>query len=103
MPKEHEVGTEGDLEPGSLKRVDVLGVPICLARTVDGCYFAIHDHCTHEQASLSEGWLDGHHVECSLHNAIFDLKTGDPLSLPAEEKVRVFPITLRNSKVFIEL
>ena len=62
--------------------------------TSTGTFYALDDTCSHAEASLSEGDLDIDRcvIECPLHGSSFDLRTGDPLSLPAVEPVRVHRI-----------
>lgn len=50
---------------------------------VDGAYYAVDDVCTHEFAFLSEGYCEAGVIECPLHQARFDVRTGDPLAPPA--------------------
>ncbi len=68
-----------DLHPGQMKRVMVDGRRICLAN-VDGAFYAIEDRCGHQKVALSRGGLEGHVVECPLHSARFDVRTGTVIS-----------------------
>jgi 3-phenylpropionate/trans-cinnamate dioxygenase ferredoxin component len=67
----------------------------------DGELHAIEDRCSHQEAYLSDGWLAGCEVECPLHGATFDLRTGRPTGPPATEPVRVYPVEVRDGLVFI--
>ena len=67
----------------------------------DGELYAIDDTCTHQDASLSEGWLEGCLVECPLHAASFDLRTGAPTCLPARESVRTHPVTVEDGMIYV--
>ena len=42
--------------------------------------------------ALSEGDVTGCEIECWLHGSSFDLRTGEPLSLPATVPVPVYPV-----------
>lgn len=68
----------------------------------EGKYYATDDICSHEHEHLSEGWLEGHVVECPKHGAQFDLKTGDAVSLPATEPIAVYTVKVENGDVLIE-
>ena len=57
---------------------------------VEGELWAIADRCSHAEASLSEGEVFDHEVECPRHGAVFDVRTGVPLSLPATKPVRTY-------------
>ena len=58
--------------------VEVEGKEILLAN-VDGTIYAVDDRCGHMNASLSKGTLEGTRVECALHHARFDVRTGGKL------------------------
>ncbi|MGX1880555.1 bifunctional 3-phenylpropionate/cinnamic acid dioxygenase ferredoxin subunit [Streptomyces sp. NPDC055287] len=70
--------------------------PIAVFRT-GGALYAIDDTCSHQDASLSEGWLEGCFVECPLHAAMFDLRTGRPSCLPARRPVRTHRVSVDDS------
>jgi 3-phenylpropionate/trans-cinnamate dioxygenase ferredoxin subunit len=92
-----------ELERGCLHRVDIDGIALCLARLDDGSVHAIGDRCTHENFSLSEGELLGTEIECPQHSSRFDVTTGIPTGLPAVVPARIFPTTLRNGDVYVEI
>ncbi|GCB51193.1 bifunctional 3-phenylpropionate/cinnamic acid dioxygenase ferredoxin subunit [Streptomyces sp. NL15-2K] len=77
--------------------------PIAVFRTDDGELYAVDDTCTHQDASLSEGWLEGCLVECPLHAASFDLRTGRPTCLPARRPVRTHRVTVEDGTIHIHL
>ena len=64
-----------------MKCVAVDRVRVLLAN-VDGIFYAIGDMCGHRRAPLSAGELDGYLVECPLHYAIFDVRTGKFVGRP---------------------
>ena len=94
------------LEPGDALRVDgpeTGGVPIALFLTDDGDYYAIDDTCTHQDASLADGWLEGCEIECPLHASRFDLRTGAVDAPPARRPVRTHLVTLDEDTVYLTL
>lgn len=90
-----------DLTDGKPHRFTVGDRALCLA-AVDGEVFAINDVCTHAEVSLSEGTLDGTTIECFLHGATFDLRTG-AATLPAIEPVATFPVSIEGNDVLVTL
>jgi 3-phenylpropionate/trans-cinnamate dioxygenase ferredoxin subunit len=68
----------------------------------DGELFAVDDTCTHQDASLSEGWLEGCLVECPLHAACFDLRTGKPTGPPAKRPVRTYRALVMDGVVYVD-
>lgn len=49
---------------------------------IDGEYYALEDVCPHAYALLSRGFVEDGKVECPLHEAVFDVKTGQCLHGP---------------------
>ena len=66
---------------------------------VDGAYYATSNICTHASALLTDGTMDGCEVECPLHNARFDVRTGEVLSSPAEVNLETFMTRIVNGHV----
>lgn len=66
-----------------------------------GEFFAVEDRCTHQEAYLSDGFVDGRTVECPLHASCFDLRTGHPSGPPAVRPVRTYPVVVRDGAVFV--
>lgn len=85
-----------DLPPGEVVRLDVVP-PVAVFRTDDGALFAIDDTCTHQDASLADGWLEGCAVECPLHESRFDLRTGQVDRPPAKRPVRTHRVVVEGS------
>ena len=92
-----------DLEVGVPTRFVVRGEPLCVVRTSDEIVKAVSDTCTHEDYSLSEGWLCGNAVECVLHGSQFDLDSGKPDAPPANEAVRVYQCVVDEGTVAVVL
>ena len=90
------------LEQNKPVRLEKDGQSICVARIGDEV-FAIGDTCTHSDASLSEGEITGTHIECWLHGAEFDLRTGTAVTLPAVEPVKSYPVHIVADSVTIEI
>ena len=91
-----------ELPPGEMLSVDVGGRPVLVAN-VDGEIFAIGNECTHAGGLLSEGYLEGYQVECPTHGALFDLKTGDVMSPPADEGTPAYRIKVDGQDILVGL
>jgi len=89
-----------DLVPGKPRQVEVDGKPVCVARVGDEV-FAVSNICTHSYAELSDGEIDGFKIECWLHGADFDLRTGEALTLPATEALESYNVERLGDEVFI--
>ena len=94
----------GDLDPGTAKRFDIGPHRVALVRVHDD-FFALADRCSHEDYSLSEGEVleEECEIECWKHGSTFDLRTGDPCSLPASKPVAVYTVRLEGDDVIVEL
>ncbi|GAA2282921.1 bifunctional 3-phenylpropionate/cinnamic acid dioxygenase ferredoxin subunit [Streptomyces ruber] len=90
-----------DLPVGGSVRIDT--TPPVAVFNADGELYAVDDTCTHQDASLSEGWLEGRLVECPLHAASFDLRTGEATCLPARRAVRTHRVSVENGVIHVHL
>ena len=81
--------------------IDHNGVTVCVARVGDEVY-AVEDTCTHSEASLSEGEISGTKIECWLHGAEFDLRTGEALTPPATVPLKTFSVKRNGNQVVID-
>lgn len=73
---------------------------VALARTGNE-YFAIEDICTHDGAELTGGAIEGTEIICPRHGARFCLRTGEALTPPAYEAVRVFEIRVEGDRLWV--
>ena len=89
------------LVSGKPVRIEKNGESICVARIGDEV-FAIDDTCSHSDASLSEGDITDFKIECLLHGAEFDLRTGEALTPPAVMPVKKYSVRVDGDSVTIE-
>jgi len=89
------VCASAELLPGEMKGAidEVTGAGIVVFN-LDGELYALEDRCSHDEVALSSGDFDGKtgQVECLLHGARFDIKSGQPLCPPAYSAVQRFPV-----------
>lgn len=89
----------GELPPGEAVRVEA-EVPIAVFNA-DGVLYAVDDTCTHQDASLADGYLEGCLVECPLHATCFDLRTGEPTGPPAKRPLRTHEVVIEDGHVYV--
>lgn len=89
------------IEDGEVLRVEIEGLPPLAVYNADGEFFVSDDTCSHGDASLAEGFLDGTEIECPWHSGKFCLRTGRALTFPAVEPIRVYPVTIVGEAVLI--
>jgi len=68
-----------------------------------GEIFATDNICTHGHARLCEGFLDGHEIECPLHQGKFDVRTGQPTCAPVTEAIKSYPVKIEGGRVFLAI
>jgi 3-phenylpropionate/trans-cinnamate dioxygenase ferredoxin component len=81
----------------------ITGTPdnIALLRDDDGTVWALDDTCTHEDASLAQGWVEGGFVECPMHSSKFCLKSGEVQGLPATRNTCPHRVEIRDGEVYL--
>jgi len=95
------VAKASELSPGQTKWVAVNGERRVLAN-VKGTFYAISDVCGHRNAPLSRGKLDGYLIECPLHYAQFDVRTGELVNGPVSTAVPTYQVCIEGDTVYIK-
>jgi nitrite reductase/ring-hydroxylating ferredoxin subunit len=95
------VAKASELSPGQMKWVAVNGERRVLAN-VAGTFYAISDVCGHRNAPLSRGKLDGYLIECPLHYAQFDVRTGELVNGPVSTAVPIYQVCIEGDTVYIK-
>jgi naphthalene 1,2-dioxygenase system ferredoxin subunit len=93
---------EADVPDDDVIGVEVAGRDIALYR-VEGSIFATDNLCTHGHARLCDGFLEGHEIECPLHQGKFDVRDGSATCAPATEALRCYPVRIEGGRVFLQL
>jgi 3-phenylpropionate/trans-cinnamate dioxygenase ferredoxin component len=86
LPGEHTVCFDGDT-----------AILVC---NIDGDIHALEDKCTHQDFELNPGKLEGAEIECVLHGARFDVRTGEALCAPAYTAVPKFPVLIQDDIIY---
>ena len=91
MPREkawQDLIAVADLETGDATPVMFGRRELAVYDTVDGIFVSLA-RCTHGAANLCDGYFDGRHIECPLHQGLFDARTGQPKAAPARVPLRM--------------
>jgi 3-phenylpropionate/trans-cinnamate dioxygenase ferredoxin component len=96
-----KVASVADVPSGQGRQVAVGGRSLALFNCA-GTFYAIDDTCTHAQASLAEGSLQGTEIECPLHGARFDLRTGKAVWSPAFRPVATYAVQVDGADVLVD-
>jgi naphthalene 1,2-dioxygenase system ferredoxin subunit len=86
---------------------DVIGVAVAgrdiALYGIDGKVLATDNTCTHGQARLCDGFLEGHEIECPLHQGKFDVRSGKPTCGPVTEDIKTYPVRIEAGRVYLAL
>ncbi len=91
-----------DLPTDDVIGIDVAGRDIALY-TIGDAVYATDNICTHGQARLCDGFLDGHEIECPLHQGKFDVRNGKPTCDPVTEAIRSYPVRIDGHRVYVQI
>lgn len=93
------------LSADELPSDDVIGLVVAgrdiALYTVGDAVYATDNTCTHGQARLCDGFLDGHQIECPLHQGKFDVRDGQPTCEPVSEALRSYPVKIEGHRVWL--
>jgi nitrite reductase/ring-hydroxylating ferredoxin subunit len=98
-----KVAKAADVAEGQALGLRVGAREIAIYHLEGGEYRATDNICTHEYAQLSEGWLEGHVIECPLHAGQFDVRTGKGLCAPIDRDLDVFEVRVTGADVEVKL
>jgi len=98
----HDVAALDDIEDDEPLCVKAADCQIALCKLEGGVY-ALDDICTHEYASMSDGFIEGDTLECPLHQAQFSIKTGEALTAPATDALKTYETRVEGNRVFVKL
>jgi naphthalene 1,2-dioxygenase ferredoxin component len=96
-----KVAAVSDVPADGTLLVNLGAEPVCLYN-LGGKIFATHDTCTHGQASLADGVIEGEDIECPLHQGKFHIPTGRAVGVPCTDDIRTFAVKLENGAVLLK-
>jgi 3-phenylpropionate/trans-cinnamate dioxygenase ferredoxin component len=96
------VASVADLEPDTPLPVTVAGKSLAIYRLGEE-FYALDDICPHEFALLSAGYIDGDRIECPLHQAQFEIRTGKCMGPPAEADIATYPVNIEGDDIMVDL
>ncbi len=97
------VAAVGDIAEGEMRAVKANGRDLALYHLEGGEFRCTDNICTHAYALLTDGWLEGHVIECPLHAGQFDVRTGKGLCAPIDIDLAVFPVKVEGDALLVGL
>jgi p-cumate 2,3-dioxygenase ferredoxin subunit len=92
-----------DLGPQQILKVRIAGHGDVAVYNLDGSFFCTDDICTHEEASLSDGEIEGCYVVCPFHAGTFDIRTGEADRAPCTQPIKTYPTRIIGEDIYIIL
>ena len=96
----HEVAKTSELDEDEAIQV-LVGRKEIAIYNLGGEFFATDDICSHAYASLADGYVENGQVECPLHGACFDIKTGKALTAPASIDLRTYEVKIEGDAILV--
>jgi 3-phenylpropionate/trans-cinnamate dioxygenase ferredoxin subunit len=86
-----DIGSLEELQSTTRLAGDVDGYRVRVA-SVGGNLYAFEDRCTHDDSPFDDAPIEDSEIICPRHGARFCLRTGEALSPPAYEPLRIFEV-----------
>ena len=91
-----------DVPEGEARAFSVGLREIAIYHLEDG-FHATDDLCTHGNASLADGIIDGDAIECPLHLGTFDIRTGAATSAPCTVALGCYKVMVEADMMLVEI
>ena len=88
------------LEKGDVTNVKFGTKDLAVYDAKDGIFVSL-SRCTHGAANLCDGYFDGTHIECPLHQGLFDVRTGEAKAPPARVQLKMIQSRVKNEMIQI--
>lgn len=98
----HKVATTDQLDEDEAMQVLVAGKEVAIIN-LGGQFYAMDDICSHAYASMADGYIEGDCIECPLHGAQFNIKTGKAETPPATVDLATYQIKIEGSDIYVGL
>jgi len=101
--REIEAFRASELGPNEIRQLIVDGRGPIAVYNLDGEFYATDDTCTHGDASLAEGDIDGDEVVCPYHLGTFDIRSGEAAASPCVLALKTFPVRVAHDIVYVQI
>ena len=97
----HHICAEAEVRPDEPVATKIGDRHIAVYRLDDGELSALDDVCPHEFAVLSKGFVEEGQIECPLHQARFDIRSGRCFGPLADRDLRKFSVKVEDGQVYV--
>jgi nitrite reductase/ring-hydroxylating ferredoxin subunit len=91
----------GQIPENGVLRIVVAGYPPLALYNLAGRLYATEDRCSHGEASLSGGFIEGQVIVCPLHFGSFDIRTGEPVDPPCSREIATYAVIVDGEDLLI--
>jgi p-cumate 2,3-dioxygenase ferredoxin subunit len=92
-----------ELGADEIRQVEFSDRPPIAIYNLNGEFFATDDTCTHGNASLAEGDIEGGEIYCPFHMGAFDIRTGEATAAPCSDAVKTYELRVEDDNLYILL
>ncbi len=85
-----------------MRRVVIAGHAPLAIYNLNGTFYATEDMCSHGNASLSHGFIEGGTIICPLHFGSFDIRTGEPIDPPCSREIETYRVTEHDGDLLLD-
>lgn len=96
-----ELCAKSDVAEGKILKVEIDNLELAVYH-VQGEFFVTDNECTHGPGELSEGYLDGHIIECDFHQGCFDIRDGKVVAPPCIVDLKTYRVLPNDTHVVIQ-
>ena len=97
------IGSSEDIDKDSVENFEHEEIDYAIYHLANG-YFATQGHCNcDEQAFLSESTIDGEELECASCGRSFSIVSGDSISDPDTDSLKIYDITEEEGNLYLNL
>jgi 3-phenylpropionate/trans-cinnamate dioxygenase ferredoxin subunit len=86
-----DIGSLSELSASQRLEAEIDGYRVRVTE-VGGTLYAFEDRCTHDDSPFDDAPIEGSEIICPRHGARFCLRTGEALTPPAYEPLRIFEV-----------
>ena len=96
-----EICAKDDVPEGEVIKVEHGDLELAVYN-VEGEIYVTDNMCTHGPGELSEGYLEGHVIECDFHQGKFDVRDGSIVAPPCIIELKTYKVVPHDTAVMIE-
>lgn len=90
------------VKEGEPLEVNPPDMPALVVYRIGEDFYVTDNKCTHGNAMLSDGFIEGNTIICPFHDGGFDIKTGMPTLAPCAIPIKIYQTVIEGGRICIE-